>query len=48
MKLKKFTKVEGLKPNLPAKALRLGQFKPKIVKNKKREAARNVPDEAEW
>ncbi len=52
MKPKKFGKVEGLKPNPHAKALALSQFKPKVVKNKKREAerarARSVPYDPDW
>jgi hypothetical protein len=52
MKPKKFGKVEGLKRSPTAKALELSQFKPKVVKNKKREAerarAKSMPDEAEW
>lgn len=52
MKPKKFGKRGALNRNLAAEALRLAQFKPKVVKNKKREEAKAraklVPDEEQW
>lgn len=52
MKPKKFGKREPLNRSPSAKALELAQFKPKVVKNKKRDAerarAKSMPDEEQW
>ena len=47
-KSKIFRKREPLNRNPVAEKLASAQFKPRLIPNKKRAKARNVPDEAEW